>query len=393
MSPTKRFPFLALPIAVLIVSGCVSAAPPVPDTLPVTPTSTTLPTASPGSSPTTQTQLPVKIDEFMTGLVEHDRFSGALLVAQGGKVLLSKGYGMANRELGMPNTPQTKFRVGSITKQFTALAILHLEQQGKLNVQDPICRYIPDCPKAWQPITIHHLLTHTSGIPNFTEFAGYQEFKKQLTSPVEIINLFRDQPLDFVPGEGWNYSNSGYIVLGYIIERVSGRSYAVFLQHNIFEPLRMVDTGYDDNRATITQRAIGYATATINADYIDMSVPYAAGGLYSTVQDLFLWDRALYPNSLIPISLQNEMFTPFVTIPVIGREGLSNAGASYAYGWRIGKKFNRLWIAHGGGIDGFSAKLDRYPDDNVTIILLSNLENAMVGDYAVDIARMIFEVN
>lgn len=392
LRPSRFSQFLAKLAIILLASGC---GPPtqVPPSMPVTPTSTTPPAAAPSSSQTAETQLYLDIDGFMAALVEQDQFSGSLLVAKDGKVLISKGYGMANIEVEVPNTPQTKFRLGSVTKQFTAMAILQLQQQGKLNVQDPICRYIQDCPEAWQPITIHHLLTHTSGIHNFTTSSSYAELKKQSTSVIKIVEQFRDLPLDFVPGERWSYSNSGYIVLGHIIEEVSGQPYAIFLQNNIFEPLQMADTGYDDNRKVITHRAAGYSNTTVNADYIDMSIPYAAGGLYSTVEDVFLWEQALYTGKLIPLSPQNQMFTPFVPIPVDARAtmGLSpNTGESYGYGWRIGKQFDRLWIAHGGGIEGFAAKFDRYPDDKVTIIVLSNLESARAGDIALEIARMIF---
>jgi CubicO group peptidase (beta-lactamase class C family) len=276
------------------------------------------------------------------------------------------------------------------------MAVLQLQQQGKLDVQDPICQYIQDCPEAWQPITIHHLLTHSSGIRNFTVSSSYAEFKKQSTTPINTVEQFRNLPLDFVPGERWRYSNSGYIVLGYIIEKVSGQPYAVFLQDDIFEPLQMTDTGYDDNHRVIMHRASGYSNTAANADYIDMSVPYAAGGLYSTVEDLFLWDQALYTGELIPISLQSQMFMPFVPIPVDARARIGSspdAQTSYGYGWRIDKQFGQLWISHGGGIEGFATEFDRYPDDKVAIIVLSNLESARVGDIASEIARMIFGAN
>lgn len=391
MPPTKFSQFLVRLTIILLTSGCVSPTPGPPPRLSVTPTATTQPTTAPTPSQTTQTQLVLNIDEFVTALVEQEQFSGSLLVARDGQVLISKGYGLANVELEVPNTPGTKFRLGSMTKQFTALAILQLQQQGKLNVQDPICQYIQGCPQAWQLTTLHHLLTHTSGVPNFTFFSNYAEFKKLPATPLKLIEQFRDVRLEFEPGERWRYSNSGYIVLGYIIEEVSGQSYASFLHDNIFKPLQMSDTGYADSRMIITQRAAGYSAPGVNADYIDMSVPYAAGGLYSTVEDLFVWDQALYTSKLIPFTLQKEMFTPFEPIPVDAREKLSSqAEVSYGYGWRIGKQFDRQWVAHGGSIDGFAATFDRYPDDKVAIIVLSNLESAQVGNIALNIAQMIF---
>jgi CubicO group peptidase (beta-lactamase class C family) len=184
-----------------------------------------------------------KIDKLLDSLTESDDFTGAVLVARNGEILLSKGYGPADQDKNLPNTPHTKFRLGSITKQFTAMAVLILQAQGKLNVQDPACLYISECPAAWKDITIHHLLTHTSGITNFTNFPDYQATKATPSSPEQTIARFKDKPLDFSPGERWSYSNSGYIVLGYIIEDVSGLSYEAFLQQNIFEPLQMKDTG------------------------------------------------------------------------------------------------------------------------------------------------------
>jgi CubicO group peptidase (beta-lactamase class C family) len=323
-----------------------------------------------------------QIDDMLTKLAEQDLFSGSVLVAKDGEVLISKGYGMANIELEAPNTPQTKFRIGSITKQFTAMAILQLQQEGKLNVNDPICQYIEDCPEAWEPVTIRQLLTHTSGIYNFTNASSYPDFKMQHASPAEIIEQFRDLPLDFPPGETWSYSNSGYILLGYIIEDISGQSYAGFLKDNIFEPLQMADTGYDNNGDVIKNRASGYSSKRTNADYIDMSVVHAAGGLYSTVEDLFLWDQALYTDTLIPTPLREEMFTPLVQIP--------DTEVSYGYGWLIDTQLNHKRISHSGGIEGFVTEIDRYPNDEVVIIVLSNLERALPDAIALGIAKVMF---
>jgi CubicO group peptidase (beta-lactamase class C family) len=307
---------------------------------------------------------------------------GSILVARDGKVLLSKGYGMANLELDVPNTPQTKFRLASVTKQFTAMAILLLQQQGKLNVQDPICKYIQDCPEAWQPITIHHLLTHTSGIHEYLTTADFEDFGKKSVSPIQIIDRFLHLPLDFVPGKSWSYSNSGYILLGYIIEKVSGQPYAIFLKKNIFGPLQMADTDYDNNRMVTKNRAAGYSSQYANAVYLDMSVPYAAGGLFSTVEDLFLWDQALYTDKLVPASLLGEVFAPKATIP--------DSDLSYGYGWFVGMQFSRQWVSHSGGINGFCSVINRYPEDKVSVIILSNREDAAVADITLGIARMIF---
>ena len=379
MTSTKFPQFLVMLAIVLLVSSCAVPTQ-VPPTTP--PTATTLPTAAPTPTQTAEAKLVSQIDDYLTALVEQERFMGSILVAREGKVLISKGYGMANLELDVPNTPQTKFRLASVTKQFTAMAILQLQQQGKLNVQDPICKYIRDCPEAWQPITIHHLLTHTSGIHDYWDAPDVEDFEKKSVSPIQIIDRFRDLPLDFEPGESLYYSNSGYALLGYIIEKVSGQPYAIFLENNIFEPLQMADTGYDNNRMVIKNRASGYASTAANAEYIDMSVAYAGGGLYSTVEDLFRWDQALYTDKLLSKPLRDEMFTPFVSL--VGSE------LGYGYGWFIGKQFNHQGVAGWGNMEGVRTAIDRYPDDQVTIIVLSNFENTSTGDITTEIARMIF---
>ncbi|MCS6816502.1 MAG: serine hydrolase [Blastocatellia bacterium] len=322
-----------------------------------------------------------KIEAYMNAHVRANRFSGAILVAREGKVIVSKGYGWANLEHEVPNTPQTKFRLGSITKQFTAMAILMLEERGRLSVHDPVCRYVPNCPEAWREITIHHLLTHTSGIPNFTNFPEYVKTQclGEPAPPASTLDRFRDKPLDFRPGERASYSNSGYIVLGYIIEKVAGEPYEAFLRKNIFEPLGMVNTGVDSNSRIMRHRAAGYTwqdDALANAPYIDMTIPHAAGGLYSTVEDLYLWDQALHTERLVSKASLEKMFTPFKN--------------NYAYGWVVTTHLNRKMIGHGGRINGFSTFIARYPDERVVVVVLSNLESAPSGRIARDLAAIVF---
>ena len=320
-----------------------------------------------------------KADKYINAYVKQQRFSGSVLIAKNGKFLLSKGYGMANYEHDIPNTPKTKFRLGSITKQFTAMAIMQLQEKGLLNVNDPITKYIPGYPETGEKITIHNLLTHTSGIPNFTMFPDYRE-TVMLHSPIEkTIARFKDKPLEFTPGEKFNYSNSGYILLGYIVEKVSGKPYETYLKENIFQPLGMSNTGYDDHSPIIKNRASGYSIGTeelINAPYIDMSIPHAAGALYSTVEDLYLWDRALYIEKLVSKTSLNKMFTPFKE--------------NYGYGWGITEAFKRKLISHGGGIEGFVTNIDRFVNDDVCIIVLSNNETSPVGQISKDLAAIIF---
>ncbi len=196
------------------------------------------------TSPSTE-ELVTKADEYINALVRLNRFSGTVLVSRGGQVLLSKGYGLATEEQDTPNTPQTKFRLGSVSKQFNAMVILLLQERGKLSVQDSVCKYVPECPAAWQPVTIHQLLTHTSGIPSYTEFPDNDEYERKPMTISATIERFKNKLLEFKPGERFHYSNSGYALLGYIVERASGKPYEEFLQENIFEPLHMLNSGYD----------------------------------------------------------------------------------------------------------------------------------------------------
>ena len=207
-----------------------------------------------------------RMDEVVRSYVNAKQFMGSVLVARDGKVILSKGYGSANLEWGVPNSPSAKFRLGSITKQFTAACILLLEERGKLKVEDPVKKYMPDAPAAWDKITIFNLLTHTSGIPSFTGFPDYHSMEAIPATPEQLVARFRDKPLEFQPGEKWNYSNSGYVLLGYLIEKISQQSYSQFVQENIFNPLGMKDSGYDSNTAIIVHRASGYSPGAKGID-------------------------------------------------------------------------------------------------------------------------------
>jgi len=335
-------------------------------------TATTLPAPS-------APEIARKVEEYMNAAMRINRFSGSVLLARDGQPIVSRGYGLANIENDVSNTPQTVFRLGSVTKQFTAMAILLLQERGKLSVNDPICKYLSDCPQTWQPITIKNLLTHTAGIPNYTDFPDFTKTAAAETTTAELITRFRDKPLQFALGEKFAYSNSGYYLLGAIIERVSGKSYPDFLQENIFAPLGMKHTGYDNPVRIIKNRAAGYARTNdgfINAAPISMSTAYAAGALYSTVEDLLLWDQSLYTEKLVSRKSLDEAFTPFKS--------------NYGYGWSIGKRYDRQVIAHGGGIFGFSSYIARYPADHVTVIVLSNVEGAPSGEIANSLAAIVF---
>jgi len=327
-----------------------------------------------------------KVDEYISAYLKIGNFGGSILIAKDGRILLSKGYGMADLEHDVPNTPQTIFRLGSVTKQFTSMAMMQLQEKQLLNVDDPIAKYLPTYPNG-EEITIHHLLTHTSGIPDFGDFPDLQK-TIMIPSPVEkTIERFKDKPLEFTPGEKFKYSNSGYILLGYIIEKVSGTSYEEFLEENIFQPLNMMSSGYDHHHTLLKHRASGYSIGgggLTNAAYIDMSIPHAAGALYSTVEDLYLWDRALYTEKLVKKSSLDRIFTPFVEAES------GTIKAHYAYGWNVLSLFDRKVITHGGGIDGFRTNIARYVDDDVCIVVLSNIETAPVEKISMDLAAIVF---
>ncbi len=305
------------------------------------------------------------------------QFMGTVLVAQDGKVLLDKGYGFANLEWQVPNTPTTKFRLGSLTKQFTAASILMLEERGKLKIEDPVKKYMPDAPAAWDKITIFHVLTHTSGIPSFTGFPDYESHEAQAMTPEKLVEWFRDKPLEFEPGTKWNYSNSGYVLLGYLIEKISGQSYSDFLQQNIFTPLGMKDSGYDSNSAIIAHRAAGYApgkSGPVNAGFVHMSIPFSAGALYSTTEDLLRWEQGLFGGKVLKAESLAKMTTPFKQ--------------DYAFGLGVSTNNGHKMIAHDGGIQGFNTFLAYFPDDKLVVAVLANLN----GPFADQIARNLAKV-
>jgi len=327
---------------------------------------------SPGTAPSLPGGPDVpRMEQVIQSFVSGQHFMGSVLVARGNEVIVNKGYGFANLEWDIPNSPTTKFRLGSITKQFTAALVLFLEERGKLKVSDPVKKYMPDAPAAWDKITIFNLLTHTSGIPSFTDFPDYASVEPFTTTPEQLVKRFRDKPLDFPPGEKWSYSNSGYVLLGYLIEKISGGSYAKFVQENIFTPLGMKDSGYDSNSAIIPRRAAGYSPGPdgpINAGYINMTVPLSAGGLYSTTEDLLRWEQGLFGGKLLsPASLQ-KMTTPFKE--------------DYACGLMVLTTNGHKVIAHGGGIEGFNTMLAYYPEDKLTVIVLSNINGQAPQDIA-----------
>jgi CubicO group peptidase (beta-lactamase class C family) len=310
-----------------------------------------------------------RIDEYMTRANKFRQFNGAVLVAENGKVIYKKGLGLANMEWNVPNEADTKFRLGSITKQFTAALIMQLVDQGKLKLDGKLSEYLPDYRKdVGDKVTIHHLLTHTSGIPSYTSLPNFMaEVSRNPFTPVEFVKKYASGDLEFEPGAKFRYNNSGYFLLGAIIEKVHGKPYEQVMKENVFDPLGMKNSGYDHHDAILAKRAAGYEKTPNgyrNAPYLDMSLPYAAGSLYSTVEDLYLWDQALYTDKLISAKSKELMFKPFLD--------------NYAYGWGIHEvtlaqsKQELNSIQHSGGINGFNTLLVRYPEQKHLIILLDN---------------------
>jgi len=319
-----------------------------------------------------------RMEEVVQSYLSEKKFMGCVLVVRGKNVLLNKGYGFANLEWDTPNSPSAKFRLGSITKQFTAASILLLEERGKLKVDDAVKKYMPDAPATWDKITIFNLLTHTSGIPSFTGFPEYVSQEPFSTTPELLVARFRDKPLDFQPGEKMSYSNSGYVLLGYLIEKISGQSYEKFVQENIFTPLGMKDSGYDSNSAIILHRAAGYTSGPngpINAGFINMTVPLSAGALYSTTEDLLRWEQGLFGGKVLSPSSLQKMTTPFKN--------------DYAFGLQVHTVNGRKLIDHGGGIEGFNTMLAYYPEEKLTVIVLGNLNGSAPQEIASKLAAVV----
>lgn len=315
----------------------------------------------------TATGLVQKFEELLEPLYPADQPGAAIIVVRDGDVLFRKGYGMANLELGVSIEPHMVFRLGSITKQFTAVCILMLMEQGKLSLQDDLARFLPDYPTGGRTITIEHLLTHTSGIKSYTDMPEWLPLWRRDMAADEIIDLFKDQPFEFEPGENFKYNNSGYILLGAIIEKTSGMKYAEFVQKNIFEPLRMIHSLYDETERIVPGRVAGYSKGTdgfVNAAYVSMSQPYAAGSLASSVDDLALWEAALNANKL----LRRE------TLALAFKPGMLNNGVEtgYGYGWLVFEHEGFQFIQHNGGIHGFTANGVRVPAEKVYVAVLTN---------------------
>ena len=332
-----------------------------------------------------------KIDGLMKVYYDYGQFNGTILVAENGKVIYKKGFGLADMEWNIPNKPDTKFRLGSITKQFTSMLILQLVEGGKVNLEGKLSDYLPSYRQdTGTKVTIHHLLTHTSGIPSLTNLPSFMSEVSRNPYPVEeVVKKFCSGDLEFEPGAKYRYNNSGYFLLGAVVEKVTGRPYEKVLEERIFKPLGMKNSGYDHHATIMPNRAAGYEQSLegyANAPYMDMSLPYAAGSLYSTVEDLYLWDQALYTDRLLTAKMKELLFKPHV----------QNPGSAYGYGWGVGKrklpqsKREVSVVAHGGGINGFSTLIERYVDDKHLVVLFNNTGGTTLGEMSTAIGRILY---
>ena len=333
--------------------------------------------AQPAAAPAPAPGYAAQADAIIASYVKDGLFRGAAIVIKQGQPVFRKAYGLANSEWDIPNTPDTKFRIGSITKQFTAIAILQLADQGKLKLEDPVATYYEGAPAAWERITVHHLLNHTSGIVSYT---GMKDFFPKMSrdprTPAEIVKLTQDLPLEFDPGTRYKYNNTGYVFLGHIIEKVSGMKYADYLRQHILDPAGMADTGFDTHADVLKKRATGYLPNGKIAPYLDMSLPHAAGSLYSTVDDFVKWDQALASGKLLSPASWKRMTTP----------GLSD----YGYGLNLKPLAGHASMAHGGGINGFNTHFIRFPEEKVAVAVFANVNGPAADTLAASLARLYF---
>jgi D-alanyl-D-alanine carboxypeptidase len=313
-----------------------------------------------------------KIDKILSSAYKPDIPGAAVIVVKNGQPIFRKGYGIANLELNIPIKPEMVFRIASLTKQFTAAAIMMLAEQGKLAVSDDITKFIPTYPTKGKMITIENLLTHTSGIKDYIEALWPQRMREDLTLE-QLIGVFKDAPSLFEPGAKLAYSNSNYILLGAIIEKVSGRRYGEFIEENLFKPLGMKHSYCESNQLIVPNRVSGYAQTKdgyVSAPFISMTQLRAAGALMSSVDDLAIWDEALYSEKLLKRTSIERIFTPYK----LASGELDN----YGYGWEIEKFEGRTLASHTGGINGFTAYILRIPQDHIYIAILSNDRTAEV---------------
>lgn len=306
------------------------------------------------------------IDSLLQTKYSSNTPGAVFLISKNGNIIYKKAFGIANLELNVPMKTDNVFKIGSITKQFTAIAILMLLEQGKLNLTDQITKFIPDYPTNGNKITIHHLLTHTSGIKDYTKVKGINAISQKNMSPIELIDFSKNEPIDFIPGEKYKYSNSAYVVLGHIIEKITGKSYANFVEEKIFKKAKMTNSKYASQKEIIKKRASGYQKKDVYINRMDFSISlaYSGGGLMSTVLDMFKWQEAIKNNILINKETTKKAFTNYT---------LNNGEhINYGYGWHIKTINNNKTFEHGGAIWGFKSMGIYLPDLDVYVIALTN---------------------
>ena len=306
-----------------------------------------------------------RLDQIVRSYTDANAFMGTVSVSQGDHVLLDSGYGSANLEWSIPNAPRVKFRIGSLTKQFTVALVLLLQEDGKLDISGTVSKYLPDAPPTWQAVTLAELMGNTSGIPDFTNFKEFSVWGLTPHTVDEEIGFFKNKPLDFEPGSKWAYSSSNFEVLGAITEKVTGRSYGDLLQERIFTPLEMRDTGLDVDGLVLARRAEGYQPGTSGLHSVrslSMTVPWAAGSMYSTTEDLLKWEHALFEGRLLKKDSLKLMMTP--------------GKGSYGLGvYVFANKTGTTIVTHGGAIAGFRASLSYVPSERIAVVVLSNVES------------------
>ncbi|MES2460384.1 MAG: serine hydrolase domain-containing protein [Armatimonadota bacterium] len=308
------------------------------------------------------------IDDYVRAEMEKQHIPGlSLAVVKNGKVVRVAGYGVADVEKKLPATPDTVYEIGSLTKQFTAVAILMLEAERKVGLDHRVSKYVAGTPAAWKDITLRHLLTHTSGIKNYTDLPNFDTLMVAPTTREGLVSRMAALPLEFAPGAKWDYSNTGYFLLGLVIEKAAEKSYAAFLKERIFTPLGMTSTAVLEDKAAFTGLSKGYQwnkNANTGAEVISMTWPFSAGAIVSTVNDIARWDAALYTDRLLRRSRREAMWTP-VTLT-------DGTKAGYGFGWDVGSVRGHRNVSHGGGIPGFTSYISRFPDDGWTVVVLTN---------------------
>ncbi|MBX7221007.1 MAG: beta-lactamase family protein [Blastocatellia bacterium] len=340
------------------------------------------------------------LDRYLARQTELGRFSGAVLIAEKGRILFRRGYGFADVEAKIPYTPETRHAVASLTKMVTSAAALKLRDQGKLKLEDSICTYLAECPETWKPVTIQHLMRHTSGIPDYEEKLdigsdAYLEFMKQPGATAKIMADARKLPLDFKPGEKFNYSNTGYILLSLVVEKAAGKPFVEYVTETLLKPAGMTQSGFFGAGRIPKNLANGYTHKLGDKDWgqllegfsltaghlkklpqLALTPPAGDAGLYTTVDDLYRWSQVMDGGKVISAAEVAEIFTP-------GLDG-------YGYGWFVGKGFNRKRMRHDGFLPGYISDFVKFPDDQTTIIAVSNLERVRLRTVMRDLTAIVF---